>query len=99
VRLAQTVSLDRDFMKELLMLNNALMEYSVHFSLIWHLQKKDSVILCKTVLLHTQLRKFSEYYAVLGEFNGEFRIISNGFWSPRSTYLNTCDFLFLWGKL
>jgi hypothetical protein len=23
-------------------------ELSIHFSLIWHLQKKDSVILCKT---------------------------------------------------
>jgi hypothetical protein len=65
-------------MKELLMLNDTLMKCSVDFSLIQHLQKKESVSLCKTVLLHIQLRKLSEHCAVFGEFNGEDRIISMG---------------------
>jgi hypothetical protein len=52
-RFAQIVSLHRYFMKELFMLNNTLIKYSIHFSLIWHLQKKDSVTLCKTARLHT----------------------------------------------
>jgi hypothetical protein len=64
VRLAQTVSLDRYFMRELLMLNDTLMKYCIHFSLIWHLQNKDSFILCKMARLHTRLRKLSEHYAV-----------------------------------
>jgi hypothetical protein len=41
------------FYEGTLELNNALMKYSIHFSLIWHLQKKDSVILCKTERLNT----------------------------------------------
>jgi hypothetical protein len=40
-------------MKQLLMLSDTLTKYSIHFSLIWHLQKKDLVILCKTAQLHT----------------------------------------------
>jgi hypothetical protein len=64
VRSAHIVSLDQYFMKELLMLNDILMKYSTHFSLIWQLQKKDSFILCKTARLHTQITKLSENYAV-----------------------------------
>jgi hypothetical protein len=40
--------LNQYFMKELLILNDTLMKYTIHFSLIWHLEKKDSVFLCKT---------------------------------------------------
>jgi hypothetical protein len=46
------------------MLNNILKQYSINFSLIWHMQKNDSVILGKTAQLHTQLSKLSEHYAV-----------------------------------
>jgi hypothetical protein len=62
------------------------------------LQKKHSVILCKTARLHTQLRRLSEHYALFGEINGEHVIISKGFWYPRSPDLNPCDFYF-WGNL
>jgi hypothetical protein len=62
------------------MLNDTLMKYSIHFSLIWHLQKTDSDILCKTAPPHTQLRKQSEHYTVFGELNGEDRIICKGLW-------------------
>jgi hypothetical protein len=65
-----------------LMLNDILMKCSVHFSLIRHLQKKNLVSLCKTVLLHIQLRKLSEHYPVFGGLNGEDRIISMGLWPP-----------------
>jgi hypothetical protein len=44
VQLAWTISLYHYFVKKLLMLNDTLMKYSIHFSLISHLQKKDSVI-------------------------------------------------------
>jgi hypothetical protein len=71
MRLAQTVSLDRYCMKKLLMLNDAVTKRSIHFLLIWHLQKKDSVILCQAVLVHTQPRKLSQHYAVcLGNLMG-----------------------------
>jgi hypothetical protein len=85
-------------MMQLLMLNDTLIKHSIHFSLIWHLQKNDSVILCNTGRLHTQLRKLSEHYAVFGEFDGKDRIISKGLWPPRSPDLNPCDFYF-GGKL
>jgi hypothetical protein len=53
--LAETISLDLYVIKELLLLNNALMKYSIHFSLIWYQEKSDSVILCKMAQLQTQL--------------------------------------------
>jgi hypothetical protein len=36
----------------------------IHFSLIWHLQKKEMVILCIMTQLHAQLTKLSEHYVV-----------------------------------
>jgi hypothetical protein len=36
----------------------------IHLLLIWHLQKNDSVILCKMVRVHTQTKKLSEHYVV-----------------------------------
>jgi hypothetical protein len=78
VRLVQIVSLDWYVMKELLMLNDTLMKYSIHFSLIWR--------------LHTQIRKPSGHY--MAELSGEDRIICKGLWPPRSPDLNPCDFYF-----
>jgi hypothetical protein len=78
-------------MKELLMLSDTLMKYQIHFSFIWHMQKKDSVILCKTP--HTAKETFRALRRVFGEVNGEDRIISKGLWPPGSP-----DF-YLWGKL
>jgi hypothetical protein len=69
------------------------MKYSIHLSLISHLRKEDSVILCKAAQLHTQGR-----CGVFGEFNREERIICKGLWPPRSLDINPCDF-YLWGKL
>jgi hypothetical protein len=43
----------RYFMKELLMLNDTVMKYSVHFS-IWHQPKKDSATLCKQARVDTE---------------------------------------------
>jgi hypothetical protein len=78
-------------MQELLMLNDTLMKQST-FSLICHLQKKDS----------WTPHKAKETVPALGglfwKFNGEDRMISNGLWPPRSPDLSLCDF-HLWGKL
>jgi hypothetical protein len=44
--------------------DDTLMKCSIHFSLIWHVQKKDSDILCKTARVHTQIGKLFEHYGV-----------------------------------
>jgi hypothetical protein len=59
------------------------------------MQEKNSVILCKTARLHTQL---SERHVVFLEINGEDGINSKGMLLPRSPDLNPRDF-YLWGKL
>jgi hypothetical protein len=68
--------------------------------LIWHLQKKDSVILYKTEQLYTHTAKETvrALRGVFGEFNGEGGLISKGLSPPRSPDVNPCNF-YLWGKL
>jgi hypothetical protein len=87
-------------MNKLLMLNDILMKYSVHFSLNLESAEKDLVLLCKTASAtpHTAKETIQALRGVLGEFNGEERIISKGLWPPRSPDLNPCD-IYLWGKL
>jgi hypothetical protein len=47
------------------MLSDTLLKYSIHFSLIWHLQKKDSVILCKTHTANETIRALRRVFREL----------------------------------
>jgi hypothetical protein len=91
VQLAQTISSDHYFIKELLMLNNTLMKYSIHFSLVLHLQEKDSFTLCATPQTGKEIIR--ALHSVLEEFNEEDRIIRKGVWPPRYPDLNPLLFV------
>jgi hypothetical protein len=70
----------------------------IQFSLIWHLEKKDSIILCKTVSLHAQLTKIPQNYAVFRELVARIELLARVCWAPRSLNLDCHDF-YLLGKL
>jgi hypothetical protein len=76
-------------MKELLILNNTLMKYSIHFSLIWH---RFVFFIQDGATPHTTKETIRKLSSVFGEFHGEDRIISKGLWPPRPPDLNPCSF-------